>query len=104
MHGDTFSLPQDAIHLASSTLCPGQAFRYGEKAYGLQFHLETDQEILTRLLQTNNNEKVVEYFGGLEKMKNIAEEKEKYLARSMELSDTLLEQFIGLFGLPATRA
>ena len=39
-HGDTFSLPKSCTHLASSKLFPMQAFRAGENAYGLQFHVE----------------------------------------------------------------
>ena len=43
-HGDTFDLPDGAVHLASSPLCVNQAFRIGQKAFGLQFHIETDAE------------------------------------------------------------
>ena len=39
-HGDTFDLPDGAVALAGSALCPNQAFRWGERAYGVQFHLE----------------------------------------------------------------
>jgi GMP synthase-like glutamine amidotransferase len=39
-HGDTFELPEGAALLASSPAAPHQAFRAGEAAYGVQFHLE----------------------------------------------------------------
>jgi GMP synthase-like glutamine amidotransferase len=39
-HGDTFDLPEGAVPLASSPAYPNQAFRWGEAAYGVQFHLE----------------------------------------------------------------
>jgi len=40
-HGDTFAIPENAIHLASSEACPNQGFVLNEKVVGLQFHLET---------------------------------------------------------------
>lgn len=45
-HGDTFEMPQGAVHLATSELCRHQAFRYGTAAYGLQFHLEVTEAII----------------------------------------------------------
>lgn len=40
-HGDTFSIPDHAIPLASSEACLNQGFILNEKIIGLQFHLET---------------------------------------------------------------
>ncbi len=44
-HQDTFSLPERAVHLAASRLFPHQAFRWGGRAYGLQFHVEVDRAL-----------------------------------------------------------
>jgi GMP synthase (glutamine-hydrolysing) len=45
-HGDAFDLPQGAERLASTKLCPNQAFRIGDWALGLQFHVEADPQEL----------------------------------------------------------
>lgn len=42
-HGEGYNSPTGAVTLASSDLFPVQAFRYGDRAYGLLFHLEVDQ-------------------------------------------------------------
>ena len=49
-HGDTFSIPKGALHMASSEGCPNQAFIYGERVIGLQFHLETTPESLEDIM------------------------------------------------------
>jgi GMP synthase (glutamine-hydrolysing) len=41
-HGDNCDLPVGAERLASTPLCPVQAFRAGTTALGLQFHVEAD--------------------------------------------------------------
>lgn len=48
-HGDVFELPADAVCLASSALTANQAFRYGEKAYGILFHPEATVEIISSM-------------------------------------------------------
>jgi GMP synthase (glutamine-hydrolysing) len=43
-HGDTFEVPAGAVCLGSSPAYPHQAIRFGDVAYGVQFHIEvTDQ-------------------------------------------------------------
>ncbi len=49
-HGDTFDLPQGAVHLVSSARYPNQAFRWGERAYAFQFHLEIGIEDISKWL------------------------------------------------------
>lgn len=55
-HGDTFSISNGAIHLASSEATQNQAFRFGDKVLGLQFHLETTEESLQTLYENAQDE------------------------------------------------
>ncbi len=45
-HGDTFGIPAGAVHLARSAAYPNQAFRFGETAYAVQFHVEVTGRML----------------------------------------------------------
>ena len=55
-HEDGISLPPDSVHLAASDASDVQAFRYGEHAYGLQFHLEVNQSLIERWLTVPANQ------------------------------------------------
>ena len=48
--GYHFEIPDGAIHLARSDSCEQQAFRWGDNAYGFQFHLEMDEALIERWL------------------------------------------------------
>jgi GMP synthase (glutamine-hydrolysing) len=41
-HEDTLELPEGAVQLAAGVRVPVQAFRVGDAAWGIQFHLEID--------------------------------------------------------------
>ena len=43
-HGEIFDLPKDCVPLAGSDIAPLQAFRYGDRAYGLLFHVEMEED------------------------------------------------------------
>ena len=43
-HEDTFDLPQGGKLLAAGDEVPAQAFRFGMRAWGVQFHLEVDRD------------------------------------------------------------
>lgn len=45
-HSDTFTLPEQATHLAASQMTTNQAFRIGRAVYGIQFHFEADTHLV----------------------------------------------------------
>lgn len=55
-HGDQFALPQGCNSLATTPLCPHQAFALGHYALALQFHLEVDIQRLEQWLIGHNAE------------------------------------------------
>lgn len=57
-HGDTFDLPQGATLMASSVACAHQAFVYGDKVVGLQFHFEVTEPLLLDFIKDGKSELV----------------------------------------------
>jgi GMP synthase (glutamine-hydrolysing) len=55
-HEDTFEIPKAGKLIATSSPVPHQAFRYGEKVYGLQFHLEVTEEMIREWMETYEEE------------------------------------------------
>jgi GMP synthase-like glutamine amidotransferase len=49
-HGDTFTLPQDAVRIASSEPFPDQGFIYKNRVLALQFHLEVVPSLVKDLV------------------------------------------------------
>jgi GMP synthase-like glutamine amidotransferase len=55
-HGDTFDLPDRAVHLATSEACANQMFVYDNRVLGLQFHLEMTERGISDLIENCRNE------------------------------------------------
>lgn len=55
-HEDGIQLPPAARQLATSAASAVQAFRFGEHAYGFQFHLEVDRSLIERWLTVPANQ------------------------------------------------
>lgn len=97
MHGDTFDIPKSCEHLAQSKICPAQAFSYGRKAYGLQFHLEVDEAMISRWLNNPRNQQDIESSGGKVSEEQMKADTAKYLQNSLNLSQQTFQKFIDLF-------
>ena len=50
-HGDTFTLPDGALHAARSAACEHQAFSWGDRVAALQFHPEMTPSIASALVE-----------------------------------------------------
>ncbi len=49
-HGDRFEVPEGATKTAQSEGCTNQAFEYGTNVLSLQFHLESSEASISRLI------------------------------------------------------
>ena len=76
-HGDTFDIPSGAVRLAGSELFPNQAFRYGKRAYALQFHLEVTEDIIKNWLK--HGEEELKPLKGIIDPKKIVDDNKKYI-------------------------
>lgn len=61
-HGETFDLPDGAIHLVKSAACEHQAFQIGHHVIGLQFHLESTPASVDAMIHNCRNELVEAQF------------------------------------------
>lgn len=97
-HAYTFSEPAGSVHLASTASCRNQAFRYGDFAYGLQFHLEVNEALIRRWLQQSEMQHELEPLGGGAHARYVAEQTALHLARSQRRAAALFQAFIERLG------
>lgn len=95
LHGDTYDPPKSATLLASSEVCESQAFVYGDRVYGLQFHLEVDKKMIHRWLQVPANKEDLSAARISEEQ--VVADTQKYIERSLQLSHQTFSKFIDIF-------
>ncbi len=67
-HGDTFDLPSGTVRLAYSDAYENQAFRYSDRVYALQFHIEVTPEIIKEWFSSQNDPKTEEMVAHAERI------------------------------------
>ena len=96
-HEDGIELPEDAVHLASSSASPVQAFRYGDHAYGFQFHLEIDDLLVERWLTLPDHQKELEEERGRIDSQLVREQTTESIAGLQDLSRRTFSRWIDRF-------
>jgi len=97
-HGDTFDLPEGGVSLFSSPMYANQGFRFGEVAYGVQFHLEVDAALADEWSRIPAYKTAAENVlgpGGLDQLLNgVAENADRMLPHARTLIDAWLDHVI----------
>lgn len=97
-HGDTFDLPEGAVSLFSSPAYPNQGFRFGEVAYGVQFHLEVDAALADEWSRIPAYKTAAENVlgpGGLDQLlSGVADNADRMLPHARTLIDAWLDHVI----------
>ncbi len=102
-HEDGIELPQGAVHLASSPASRVQAFRWGEHAYGLQFHLEVDSSLVERWLTVPSHQAtLVEEQGQIDPAVIRARTRDS-IGALQDLSRRTFQRWIDRFEMPPRR-
>ncbi len=84
-HGDTFSIPDGALHLATSVGCKNQGFVFEERVVALQFHLEVTTDSVQSLVANGRDELISsKYISSEEQILSVGTEKYRAVNRVME--------------------
>jgi GMP synthase (glutamine-hydrolysing) len=95
-HAYTFAAPPDAAPLAWTRHCRNQAYRIGDHAWGLQFHLEADEALIGRWLDSPAGRAEVERHWGPRRIAQIRAASRHHLHASQRLSDRVFGEFVRL--------
>lgn len=93
-HEDAFELPDGARLLYSSFAVPYQAFRYGDRAYGTQFHFEVTPQIIAGWCADTHSEEMEKYWGV--SPKDLLDEAARHLHRQQEAGRRTMISFVEL--------
>jgi GMP synthase (glutamine-hydrolysing) len=96
-HEDGIGLPADTVHLASSPASHVQAFRYGEHAYGFQFHLEVNAPLVERWLTVPDNRAILAAEAGRVDPEAVREETAQQIGALEAMSRETFSRWIDRF-------
>jgi GMP synthase (glutamine-hydrolysing) len=91
-HGDTFEAPAGAKVLASTLACHNQMFRFGRRAFGLQFHVEIDAADIE--VWVRDDADFVRAANGPGGGERILEETARYMPRHRQVGERLIKNIL----------
>ncbi len=102
-HGRHFQVPDSAVHLARTEACEQQAFRWGDNAYGFQFHLEMDAPLIERWLANPAYRDELAGAGLPHDAAAIRAQTGDHIATMQTQADRVFNNFLDLVGRPEKR-
>ena len=102
-HAYSYDLPHGATQLASTATCEQQAFRFGGNAYGFQFHLEADEQVIERWLGLPSFRPERAAPGLATDERSIRGETPKLVAATRRTAAAVFNHFLDLIGRPNRR-
>ncbi|MFY2764707.1 type 1 glutamine amidotransferase [Arenimonas sp. MALMAid1274] len=102
-HACSYALPAGAVQLARTTTCEQQAFRYGDSAYGLQFHPEVDAALIGRWLANPSYAQELAEAGLAQDPDQIRRSTTALVTQLQAVAEPLFEGFLDLVGRPQRR-
>lgn len=102
-HSYSYELPHGATHLARTATCEQQAFRWGHKAYGFQFHLEADAAVIERWIGLPAFRAELAAAGVAGDARAIQAATERLVAATREPAAAVFNNFLDLVGRPNRR-
>jgi len=91
-HGDTFALPENAIHLFKTKGCAQQGFIYNDHVAGLQFHMEVKEDLLNDMTEHERAELIKnDYVQTEAEIKNLMQQ---YISQQQKMMHDFLDAFM----------
>ena len=95
-HAYTCQVPAGAVHLASTRNCRNQAYRIGDHAWGLQFHLEADDALIARWLASESGRAEISDRWSARRIAQIRAATHLRLPATQPLSERVFGEFVEL--------
>jgi GMP synthase (glutamine-hydrolysing) len=97
-HAYTFATPPGATRLAWTRHCRNQAYRLGDHAWGLQFHLEADAALIERWLTLPSGRDEIEQHWDSRRIARIRDATHRHMPAAESLSNRVFGEFVQMFG------